>query len=83
MSASGSETVYAEVESRLRKTVKEGAALAKSCTKPNSKELFRMLRAVGWGCFILGAFGAVIELMFIPVVRVITGVHIENRALHR
>lgn len=80
---SGTETVYAELEARLRKSVKEATALAKSCTKPNSKEYSRMLRAVSWGCFLLGAFGAIIELMFIPIVRVITGVTVENRALHR
>lgn len=80
---SGTETVYAELEGRLRKSVKEAAALAKSCTKPNSKEYARMVRAIGWACILLGLFGAVIELMFIPIVRVITGVTVENRALHR
>lgn len=80
---SGTETLYTELEGRLRKSVKEAAALAKSCTKPNSKEYSRMLRAICWGCFMLGAFGAVIELMFIPIVRVITGVSVENRALYR
>ena len=63
--------------------VKDAQALAKSCTKPARREFVIMLRAVGWGCFFLGLFGAVIELMFIPVVRVLTGQSIENRALHR
>mmetsp|Transcript_20403 Transcript_20403/g.64143 ORF Transcript_20403/g.64143 Transcript_20403/m.64143 type:complete len:82 (-) Transcript_20403:159-404(-) len=80
---SGTETAIAELEGRFRKSVKEAAALAKSCTKPNSKEYARMLRAISWGCFLLGAFGAIVELAFIPIVRVITGVTVENRALHR
>ena len=42
-----------------------------------------MIKYVGWGCFAIGMFGAVIELMFIPVVRLLTGVNVENRALHR
>ncbi|KAJ8606749.1 hypothetical protein CTAYLR_009734 [Chrysophaeum taylorii] len=83
MASSGSETVITLVQTWVRKSVKEAAALAKHCNKPNGKELARMLKAVGWGCFLLGAFGAVVELAFIPIIRVITGVTVENRALHR
>mmetsp|Transcript_12841 Transcript_12841/g.19250 ORF Transcript_12841/g.19250 Transcript_12841/m.19250 type:complete len:85 (-) Transcript_12841:250-504(-) len=74
---------YEEIEAKAKKWWKEASALAKSCTKPTNKEVMRMAKTIGWGCFAIGLFGAVIELMFIPVVRVLTGVSVENRALHR
>jgi len=76
-------TLLQEAEARWRKFVKEGQALAKSCTKPARREFVIMLKTVGWGCFVLGFFGAVIELLFIPIVRLLTGVSVDNRALHR
>ncbi|KAJ1458406.1 hypothetical protein M885DRAFT_512813 [Pelagophyceae sp. CCMP2097] len=75
--------VVQEAKLFLHSKVKEGKALASSCTKPNSKEYLSMLWAVSIGCFVLGAVGAVVELAFIPVIRAITGVTVENRALYR
>ena len=46
---------FNELKQRANKLVKEGSQLASSCTKPNAKEYTRMLWAVGWGCFLLGA----------------------------
>ena len=37
----------------------------------------------GWGCVLVGVFGAVIELLMIPIVRLLTGEVEENRALAR
>lgn len=83
MDANKKDTVIADVKGRLKKLEKEGKALAKSCTKPSPAEVKRTAWAVGWGCVLVGVFGAVIELLMIPIVRLLTGEVEENRALAR
>ena len=75
--------VVEELKGKWKKFKSEGEKLERACTKPQAKEVKHTLWAVGWGCVLLGAFGAIIELFMIPIVRLITGVDVENRALTR
>ncbi|KAK6205577.1 uncharacterized protein RJT21DRAFT_118080 [Scheffersomyces amazonensis] len=46
---------------------KDGSAFVKKCTKPDSKEYFKIIRAVGVGFIMMGVVGYAVKLVHIPI----------------
>lgn len=52
--------------------IEEGVKFLNKCSKPDAKEYFSILRAVGAGFLVMGAIGFVVKLVHIPIRHYIT-----------
>lgn len=46
---------------------KDGSAFVKKCQKPDKKEYFKIIKAVGVGFIMMGIVGYVVKLFHIPI----------------
>ena len=46
---------------------KDGSAFIKKCQKPDQKEYFKIIRAVGIGFVMMGVVGYAVKLVHIPI----------------
>lgn len=47
--------------------LKDGTAFIKRCQKPDRKEYFKIIRAVGIGFIMMGVVGYAVKLLHIPI----------------
>ncbi|KAI5961582.1 uncharacterized protein KGF55_003899 [Candida pseudojiufengensis] len=46
---------------------KDGSAFVKKCQKPDQKEYFKIIKAVGVGFVMMGVVGYAVKLVHIPI----------------
>ncbi|CAI5758149.1 unnamed protein product [Candida verbasci] len=46
---------------------KDGSAFVKKCSKPDQKEYFKIIKAVGIGFIMMGIVGYAVKLIHIPI----------------
>ncbi|KAI5952915.1 hypothetical protein KGF54_003782 [Candida jiufengensis] len=46
---------------------KDGSAFVKKCQKPDQKEYFKIIKAVGVGFVMMGVVGYAVKLIHIPI----------------